>query len=51
MRILDFKVNQFRGNNPEHDITKHLFTPDFGLCEINNIKKEDTISLGLPTNI
>ena len=24
IRILDLKINQVRGNNPEHDITKHL---------------------------
>ena len=26
--IIGIKVNQFRGNNTEHDITKHIFTPD-----------------------
>ena len=29
MKILDLKVNQFRGKNLECDITKYLFTPDF----------------------
>ena len=26
--ILDFKVIQFRGNNTEHNITNHMFTPN-----------------------
>ena len=25
---IDLKFNQFRGNNPKHDITKHIVTPD-----------------------
>ena len=49
IQILDLKVNLFRGNNLEHDITKHLFTHDFRWCKINKIKKEETISLGSPT--
>ena len=26
--IYDIKFNQFRGNNPEHDTTKNMLTPD-----------------------
>ena len=51
IRILDIKVNQFRGNNPEHDITKHLFTPDFRWCKRKKTKEEETIPLGLPTTL
>ena len=39
IRILDLKVNQLRGNNPEYDITKHLFTRDMRLCKIKIINK------------
>ena len=50
IRILDIKVNQFRGNNPEHVITKQLFNPDLGLCKRKKINIEEKITLVLPTN-
>ena len=45
IQIIDLKVNQFRGNNPEHNITNCLFTPNLRCW------KKGTISLGLPTTL
>ena len=38
IRKLGLKVNQFRGNNPEHDITKQLFIPYLMLFKRNKRK-------------
>ena len=32
--IIDFKVNCFRGRNPEHDMKNHLFSPNFRWVKI-----------------
>ena len=45
--ILDLEVNQFRGDNPEHNTIKNLFTPNLRLWK----KLKDTVSLVLPTTL
>ena len=42
--MIDLKASQCRGNNPEHNITKYLFTPDLRRRKRKKVKKEDKIS-------
>ena len=51
IRITDLKVNKFRGNNPDNDITKNMCTPDWRWFKGKNTNKEETISLVLPTTL
>ena len=48
MGILDPKVNWFKKDNPEHNMTNHVFIPTL---TFKKIRKRDIPLLVLPTDI